>query len=43
MDLYAEEELEHGVGQFFDNAIYHLIRGYQQAQPAPRGAAAARG
>ncbi len=37
VELYAEEELEHGVDRFFDNAIYYLIRGYQQA-PSPRTA-----
>lgn len=31
IDLYAEEELEHQVGRFFDAAVYHLIRGYEQA------------
>lgn len=35
IDLYAEEELEHQVGRFFDAAIYHLIRGYEQALRGP--------
>lgn len=39
VDLYAEEELEHAVDRFFDNAIYHLIRGYEEARQ-PRAAAA---
>ncbi len=33
--IYAEEELEHCVGRFFDSAIYHLIVGYEGALPAP--------
>ncbi|MCW5979841.1 MAG: RsbRD N-terminal domain-containing protein [Bryobacteraceae bacterium] len=32
VDLYAEEELEHQVGRFFDSATYHLIRGYESAR-----------
>ena len=43
VELYAEEELEHAVGGFFDNAVYHLIRGYQQAQSERHRAAAERG
>lgn len=35
VDLYAEEELEHQVGRFFDAAVYHLVRGYEQALRAP--------
>jgi hypothetical protein len=31
VDLYAEEELEHQVGRFFDTATYHLVRGYEGA------------
>ena len=31
VELYAEEELEHQTGVFFDNAVYHLIRGYQHS------------
>jgi hypothetical protein len=31
VDLYAEEELEHQVGRFFDSATYNLIRGYEGA------------
>jgi hypothetical protein len=33
VDLYAEEELEHQVGRFFDSATYHLIRGYEAVRP----------
>ncbi len=29
--LYAEEELEHCVGRFFDSMTYHVIRGYEQS------------
>jgi hypothetical protein len=31
VDLYAEEELEHRLGRFFDLLIYHLARGYEEA------------
>jgi hypothetical protein len=31
LDLYAEEELEHSVGHFFDSAVYHIVRGYEGA------------
>lgn len=45
VDLYAEEELEHCVGRFFDTLVYFAIRGYEaarQAEPRPRTAAARR-
>ena len=29
--LYAEEELEHRLGKFFDLMIVHLVRGYEAA------------
>ena len=29
--IYAEEELEHCVGRFFDSMIYHLVVGYEAA------------
>ena len=29
VEVYAEEELEHQVGRFFDSAVYHLVRGYE--------------
>jgi len=32
VDLYAEGELEHVLGQFFDKAIYYLVRGYEGAR-----------
>jgi hypothetical protein len=33
VELYAEEELEHQVGVFFDAVVYYVVRGYQQAVP----------
>jgi hypothetical protein len=29
LELYAQEELEHLVGLFFDGAVYHVVRGYE--------------
>jgi hypothetical protein len=38
--LYAEEELEHRLGKFFDELIIHLVRGYEGAwRRAARAAA----
>jgi len=31
IELYAEEELEHLLGQFFDKVIYYMVRGYEGA------------
>jgi hypothetical protein len=31
MQLYAEEELELRIGRFFDDCVYHLVRGYEGA------------
>lgn len=31
LELYAEEELEHAAGKFFDSAIYHVICGFEGA------------
>ncbi len=31
VDVYAEEELEHQLGRFFDLLLYHLARGYERA------------
>ena len=31
LGLYAEEELEHRLGQFVDTMIIHLVRGYEAA------------
>jgi hypothetical protein len=30
VDIYAEEELEHDLGRFFDLLIYHMARGYEE-------------
>ncbi len=49
LELYAEEELEHRIGLFFDCLIYYVVRGYENAvrsaapaafQPSPKSAAA---
>jgi hypothetical protein len=32
--LYAEEELEHVVGRFFDTMLYNMIKGYEEAMRA---------
>ena len=29
VDLYAEEELEHRLGLFFDTLVYHMVKGYE--------------
>ncbi len=29
VELYAEEELEHMVGLFFDHAVFHTVKGYE--------------
>jgi hypothetical protein len=31
VELYAEEELEHRLGRFFDFMLYHVVRGYEGA------------
>jgi hypothetical protein len=31
MHLYAEEELEHLTGRFFDAMVYNVVRGYENA------------
>ena len=31
VELYAEEELEHRVGRFFDDLVIHLVCGYEAA------------
>jgi hypothetical protein len=31
VDVYAEEELEQRVTRFFDELVFHLIRGYESA------------
>jgi hypothetical protein len=32
LELYAEEELEHAVGRFFDAISYYMVRGYEEAR-----------
>ena len=34
VELYAIQELNYLVGDFFDRALYHLVRGYEMAAPA---------
>jgi RsbT co-antagonist protein rsbRD N-terminal domain len=34
MELYAIQELNYQVGDFFDRALYHLVRGYEAAAAA---------
>jgi len=34
VQIYAKEELEHQVSVFFDDAVYHLVKGYEQAEHA---------
>jgi len=31
MEIYAEEELEHRLGKFFDCLVYRLVHGYEIA------------
>jgi hypothetical protein len=31
IQVYAQEELEHRIGRFFDALIYHLVCGYERA------------
>jgi hypothetical protein len=44
VEVYAQEELEHRVGLFFDAVVYHLVRGYErgmrEAMASPSVAAA---
>lgn len=39
VDLYAEEELEHELGRFFDLLMFHLARGYEHEQAGTARAA----
>lgn len=32
LDVYIEEELEHDLIGFYDFALYHLVRGYEEAR-----------
>jgi len=34
VDVYAEEELQHQLGRFFDLMMYYLARGYEHAAGA---------
>jgi hypothetical protein len=38
VELYAIQELNYLVGNFFDRALYHLVRGYESAAMARRAA-----
>ena len=38
VELYAIQELNYLVGDFFDRAFYHLVRGYESAAMAHRAA-----
>jgi len=40
VELYAIQELNYLVGEFFDRALYHLVRGYELAAAAHAAAAA---
>ncbi len=31
LDLYAEEELQHGADRIFDSIIFYVVRGYERA------------
>ena len=39
VELYAIQELNYMVGEFFDRALYHLTRGYEAAAKTSRAAA----
>jgi hypothetical protein len=39
VELYGIQELNYMVGEFFDRALYHLIRGYEAAAKTSRAAA----
>jgi hypothetical protein len=43
VELYAEEELEHSVGRFFDHMIYHIVRAYERALAEAAAARTAKG
>jgi hypothetical protein len=38
VELYAIQELNYLVGDFFDRALYYLVRGYESAAPAHQAA-----
>ncbi len=31
VQIFAEEELEYSIDRFFDQAVYHMVRGYEAA------------
>jgi hypothetical protein len=35
LEFYAEEELEHSLGRFFDSMLHHLVRGYEIEMRTP--------
>jgi len=37
VELYLEEELHLQIGNFFDNAIYHMVKGYEAAATSHAG------
>jgi len=37
LQIYAEEELEHRVGRFFDEVIYYVAKGYESARQDSTG------
>ena len=39
VELYSIQELNYTVGDFFDRALYHLMRGHEQASEAKRAVA----
>ena len=41
VEIYAEEELEHRIGLFFDRLVYHLVKGYERELRAAAHLAAA--
>jgi hypothetical protein len=43
VSIYAEEELEHRLNEFFDDLIYHEVVGYESALRSTIGAAATHG
>jgi hypothetical protein len=40
VELYQEQELQRLVGRFFDRAVFHTVRGYEQALRQERKVAA---
>jgi hypothetical protein len=37
VELYLEEELHLQIGSFFDNAVYHMVKGYEAAATSHAG------